>query len=628
MAQKMEQAALELARRTRGADNEEAGEVRIATTDSLALEFVIPALRQVHETHPEVRVVLSGSSEIVNLSQRETDIAIRNQRPDSPDLGSFAGHDLVVYEPYWRDRAEPTLVDVPMGEGRVVMAANASMMLRRGIAEGLGLGEIPVELGQRDGLRRVWPQRTRSQPYESACNGQRAERVCDEGFEGLGLDDLDREMPETLGQPDDAGSGRRLQVLASQWLAVLVLGLDAIGRQLVIGLLDVRRGVAVAVDHPFAVGIEQVLEVARQRLDQHETLLADPGDRIVDVQAAAFPDQRAGNVGAQHLCVIATGGVQIGDQYIHVAELEVHRIARSCRRFRAVPARRRSPSLLRAGRPRPPVSTGRPWKSDGFNRATGTEPVAPDKEVIMQWTPQSATCLKALLFGCLAAAASPIFAEQICALPDSVEPAPARPCFSGNRFEWVVHGLWPQNGYARSNQDHPRNCQTVGSLPAPLRPSLQEMLGSEAGPNQLVDAKVSDIKQAFLAHNPALPAQSLRVSVGSGNRLKELWVCLDTQLGPTPCPTGGTPDNQQIKYSLEIPCFGYARAQNGCVDNKSSSVSLKASPSERESSQTTWSYNDEPTRKPEPASSRSCHLPSLAWRGRHRPRRAEWLAGR
>lgn len=193
MAQKMEQAALELARRTRGADNEEAGEVRIATTDSLALEFVIPALRQVHETHPEVRVVLSGSSEIVNLSQRETDIAIRNQRPDSPDLvlrklaswqmglfasadylarrgvpeeGSFAGQDLVVYEPYWRDRAEPTLVDVPMGEGRVVMAANASMMLRRGIAEGLGLGEIPVELGQRDGLRRVWPQRTRSQPYE------------------------------------------------------------------------------------------------------------------------------------------------------------------------------------------------------------------------------------------------------------------------------------------------------------------------------------------------------------------------------------------------------------------------------------------------------------------------------
>ena len=193
MAQKMEHAALELARRTRGADNEEAGEVRIATTDSLAHEFVIPALRELRQSHPEVRVVLSGGSDIVNLSQRETDIAIRNQRPDSPDLvlrklaswqmglfaaeeylqrhglpqdGSFAGHDLVVYEPYWRGQAQPTLVDVPLGEGRVVMAANASMLLRRAIHEGLGIGEIPLELGQRDGLRRVWPQRTRAQPYE------------------------------------------------------------------------------------------------------------------------------------------------------------------------------------------------------------------------------------------------------------------------------------------------------------------------------------------------------------------------------------------------------------------------------------------------------------------------------
>lgn len=193
MAQKMEHAALELARRTRGADNEEAGEVRIATTDSLAHEFVIPALRELRQSHPEVRVVLSGGSDIVNLSQRETDIAIRNQRPDSPDLvlrklaswqmglfaaedylqrhglpqeGSFAGHDLVVYEPYWRGQAQPTLVDVPIGEGRVVMAANASMLLRRALHEGLGIGEIPLALGQRDGLRRVWPQRTRAQPYE------------------------------------------------------------------------------------------------------------------------------------------------------------------------------------------------------------------------------------------------------------------------------------------------------------------------------------------------------------------------------------------------------------------------------------------------------------------------------
>ncbi|MFV3381060.1 MULTISPECIES: LysR family transcriptional regulator [Pseudomonas] len=194
LAQNVESAALELTRRIRGVDNEGAGEVRISTTDSLACDFVMPALRQLHLAHPEIRVVLHGSSDLVNLSQRETDIAIRNQRPDNPDLilrklaswpmglyasadylarqgepvpgSGFAGHDLVMYEPYWRDRALPTLVDEGIDLGRVVAAVNSSMMVRRAIAEGLGIGEIPIDMGERDGLARIWPSRERSAPYE------------------------------------------------------------------------------------------------------------------------------------------------------------------------------------------------------------------------------------------------------------------------------------------------------------------------------------------------------------------------------------------------------------------------------------------------------------------------------
>lgn len=194
MAEKMEQAALELTRRTRGADNELAGEVRISTTDSLAYDFVIPALRALHLEHPDITIVLNSTSEVVNLSKRETDIAIRNQRPDNPDLilrkladwpmglfasieylqrhgipeegNGFKGHDLVMYEPYWRDRQNPTLVDEPIDQARVVVAVNSSMMVRRSIAEGLGISEIPIVMGLRDGLQRVWPSRKRSRPYE------------------------------------------------------------------------------------------------------------------------------------------------------------------------------------------------------------------------------------------------------------------------------------------------------------------------------------------------------------------------------------------------------------------------------------------------------------------------------
>ena len=50
LAQQMERAALELAARLQGTDNELAGEVRIATTDSLACDFVLPALAQLQQS--------------------------------------------------------------------------------------------------------------------------------------------------------------------------------------------------------------------------------------------------------------------------------------------------------------------------------------------------------------------------------------------------------------------------------------------------------------------------------------------------------------------------------------------------------------------------------------------------
>lgn len=38
--------------------------------------------------------------------------------------------------------------------------------VRRSIAAGIGIGEIPVYTGERDGLVRLWPDRTRPLPYD------------------------------------------------------------------------------------------------------------------------------------------------------------------------------------------------------------------------------------------------------------------------------------------------------------------------------------------------------------------------------------------------------------------------------------------------------------------------------
>lgn len=77
---------------------------------------------------------------------------------------AFEGHDLVVYQPYLQGNKDMTQVSEPLGRGRIV--SSLSLLVRRFIAAGIGLGEIPVYRGERDGLVRLWPERTRLVPYD------------------------------------------------------------------------------------------------------------------------------------------------------------------------------------------------------------------------------------------------------------------------------------------------------------------------------------------------------------------------------------------------------------------------------------------------------------------------------
>ena len=165
-------------------------------------------------------------------------------------------------------------------------------------------------------------------------------------------------------------------------------------------------------------------------------------------------------------------------------------------------------------------------------------------------------------------------------------------CFSDNRFEWVVHGLWPQYGQAKNGSDHPRHCEPSDGLPATLvrkhlcmmpggalmqnewqahgtcgwptadsyfdeiqklyavlkRPTAVQMLGSDAsGSNRLVEVKVSRVKQSFYDLNPTLPTGSVRVNVASGNLLKEIWVCLSKDKKVMACPSDGAPDQLTVR---------------------------------------------------------------------------------
>ena len=193
-AEAMEQHAHELVRLTQGVDRRLAGEVKITTTDALALEFVMPSIARLHAKHPDVCVSLNTATQVLNLAKREADIAVRTVRPDNPDLvarrlacwdmglfasqdylqrhgepvrgSAFAGHDLVVYQPYVEASRKPAIAGEPIAAGRIVGRMNSSLMMRAALRAGLGIGEVPVHMGERDGLARIWPAQMREAPYE------------------------------------------------------------------------------------------------------------------------------------------------------------------------------------------------------------------------------------------------------------------------------------------------------------------------------------------------------------------------------------------------------------------------------------------------------------------------------
>ncbi|KVN82509.1 LysR family transcriptional regulator [Burkholderia ubonensis] len=193
-AEAMEQSAHDLVRHTQGVDKRLAGEVKLSTTDALAQEYVMPAIERLHAKHPDVSVLLDTTTQLLNLAKREADIAIRTVKPRNPDLLArrlaswevglfaspdyvrrhgepvpgerFAGHDLVVYQPHFAKARVPSFVGEPLADGRIVARLNTNLTLRAASKAGLGLCELPVPMGERDGLVRVWPDRANDAQYE------------------------------------------------------------------------------------------------------------------------------------------------------------------------------------------------------------------------------------------------------------------------------------------------------------------------------------------------------------------------------------------------------------------------------------------------------------------------------
>ncbi|MBL8522033.1 MAG: LysR family transcriptional regulator [Betaproteobacteria bacterium] len=85
--------ALEAARATASArEKEVSGVVRLTTTDSVLYGLVFPNLPAFAAQYPKVQLELRASNEVVNLSQRDADVAIRAvKRPPEHLIGHHIG---------------------------------------------------------------------------------------------------------------------------------------------------------------------------------------------------------------------------------------------------------------------------------------------------------------------------------------------------------------------------------------------------------------------------------------------------------------------------------------------------------------------------------------------------------
>ena len=153
------------------------GSVRLSTTDTILHGLVMPALTALAVQYPELTLELTASNELANLTNRDTDIAVRAaRRPPDHLVGRHLGpirvalfcarsavgrnhrrRDLSTYawvapddalpehpSVQWRRRTHPKV----MPRYRV----NSILGVLEGISAGLGIGVVPLFLtrGRRD----------------------------------------------------------------------------------------------------------------------------------------------------------------------------------------------------------------------------------------------------------------------------------------------------------------------------------------------------------------------------------------------------------------------------------------------------------------------------------------------
>ncbi len=203
-AEAMAQAALAMMRTASLGELE--GELCIATTDTLAQGFVLPAFTLLRQRHPGIRLKLLTAVSVSDIPNQEADLAIRSVRPEQGDLvvkrlatikmGLYASpdylarrgtprsgqalqeHDLLLFPRELVARHWLSLCGEQLHEPNVVLQSNAQLVLMAAARQGLGIALLSTFLAEEDpalvaALEEVFQPLQQTQPSALPCQTHR-----------------------------------------------------------------------------------------------------------------------------------------------------------------------------------------------------------------------------------------------------------------------------------------------------------------------------------------------------------------------------------------------------------------------------------------------------------------------
>ncbi|WP_028878107.1 LysR family transcriptional regulator [Terasakiella pusilla] len=169
--QQMEKSAAELHQMAKGADEALNGWVKISVTDGLGSFWLTPNLAGFQKAYPKISLNVMSEGHMVDLSNREADIAIRLKEPTQPDLkvkrvgvvkfhvfaapsyidqfgqpknwGDLAGHKIVDYLGYKESKVLSLWQETVKNHDQVVFQSNSAMGFVSALRSGMGLGMLP-----------------------------------------------------------------------------------------------------------------------------------------------------------------------------------------------------------------------------------------------------------------------------------------------------------------------------------------------------------------------------------------------------------------------------------------------------------------------------------------------------